>query len=438
MTRSTALLLLSILCIAEVQPASGDEWPQWRGPTRDGVWRESGVMEKFPVAQNTPAEQLPVRWRAPISSGYCGPTVADGRVFVMDRQDMPQQIERVLAFDADTGKPLWSYQYHCEYTVQYVAGPRASVSIDEGRAYALGTMGHLHCFNAADGKILWVKDLNELYKIRMPIWGISASPLVDKDLVIVQIGGEDNACLVAFDKQSGEERWRALDDQASYSAPIIIEQAGQRVLVCWTGDSVAGLDPATGKVYWQHPFKPTRMVINITTPVVDGDRLFVSSFYDGSLMLKLLPDRLAVEPIWRRLGPDEKQTDTLHSIISTPYMTGDYVYGVDSYGELRCLDAKTGDRIWESEAAVPRARWATIHMVRNGENIWMFNDRGELIISRLSPQGFTEISRAKLIDPTTEQLRRGDGVCWSHPAYANKHIFARNDKELVCASLSAK
>jgi outer membrane protein assembly factor BamB len=299
-------------------------------------------------------------------------------------------------------------------------------------------MGHLHCFNAADGKILWVKDLNELYKIRMPIWGISASPLVDKDLVIVQIGGEDNACLVAFDKQSGEERWRALDDQASYSAPIIIEQAGQRVLVCWTGDSVAGLDPATGKVYWQHPFKPTRMVINITTPVVDGDRLFVSSFYDGSLMLKLLPDRLAVEPIWRRLGPDEKQTDTLHSIISTPYMTGDYVYGVDSYGELRCLDAKTGDRIWESEAAVPRARWATIHMVRNGENIWMFNDRGELIISRLSPQGFTEISRAKLIDPTTEQLRRGDGVCWSHPAYANKHIFARNDKELVCASLSAK
>ena len=262
--------------------------------------------------------------------------------------------------------------------------------------------------------------------------------MVDKDLVIVQIGGEDNACLVAFDKRTGEERWRALEDNASYSAPIIIEQAGKRVLVCWTGDNVAGLDPATGKVYWQHPFKPTRMVINITTPVVDNNRLFVSSFYDGSLMLKLLPDRLAVEPIWRRLGPDEKQTDSLHAIISTPYLTGDYVYGVDSYGELRCLDAKTGDRMWESQAAVPRARWATIHMVRNGENIWMFNDRGELIISRLSPAGFTEISRAKLIDPTTEQLRRGDGVCWSHPAYANKHVFARNDKELVCASLSAK
>ena len=134
-------------------------------------------MEKFPVEQTTPAAQLPVRWRAPISSGYCGPTVAAGRVYVMDRLDMPRQIERVLAFDADTGKPLWSHQYDCEYTVQYVAGPRASVSIDEGRAYALGTMGHLHCFDAADGKILWAKDLNELYKIRMPIWGISGSPL---------------------------------------------------------------------------------------------------------------------------------------------------------------------------------------------------------------------------------------------------------------------
>jgi hypothetical protein len=155
-------------------------------------------------------------------------------------------------------------------------------------------------------------------------------------------------------------------------------------------------------------------------------------------MLKLLQDRLGVEQIWRRLGPDEKLTDSLHSIISTPYMAGDYVYGVDSYGELRCLDAKTGDRIWESQQAVPRERWATIHMVKNGDKIWMFNDRGELLITKLSPKGFEELSRTKLIDPTTEQLRRKDGVCWAHPAYANKHVFARNDKELVCANLAAE
>ncbi len=434
-------LLLTFCLTAIVASVRADEWPQWRGPNRDGVWRETGIVSKLPVEASAVDEkhpgQMPIRWRAPISSGYCGPTVAGGRVYVMDRVDAPKQIERVHAFEAMTGKPLWSHEYDCEYTVQYVAGPRASVSIDDGRAFALGTMGHLHCFDAAEGKILWAKDLNEQYKIRMPIWGISGSPIVDKDLIIVQIGGADGACIVAFDKRTGEERWRALDDNASYSAPIIIEQAGKRVLVCWTGDNVAGLDPDTGKVYWEHPFKPTRMVINITTPVIDENRLFVSSFYDGSLMLKLLTDRPAVEQVWRRLGPDEKQTDSLHAIISTPYMKGDYVYGVDSYGELRCLDAKTGDRIWESGAAVPRERWATIHMVRNGENIWMFNDRGHLIISQLSPQGYTEISRAKLIDPTLEQLRRKDGVCWAHPAYAYKHVFARNDKEIVCANLSA-
>ena len=180
------------------------------------------------------------------------------------------------------------------------------------------------------------------------------------------------------------------------------------------------------------------MIINVPTPVVERDRLFLTCFFDGSLMLKLDEDALRVEKLWRRQGPSEQQTDALHAMISTPRMKGDYVYGVDSYGELRCLDAKTGDRVWEDLTAVPKARWATIHMVRNGDRIWMFNERGELVIGTLSPQGFREISRAKLIAPTTEQLDSRNGVCWSHPAYAYKHVFARNDRELVCASLAAE
>lgn len=429
--RYLALFVLLVFVLPAF--ASADDWPQWRGPNRDGVWHETGIVEKFS------SPQLPIRWRAEIASGYSGPTVAEGRVYVTDRLVEPEQVERVHCFDAETGESIWSHAYDCPYDgVSYEAGPRASVSIDEGRAYSLGTMGHLYCFDAARGDVLWKRDLNTEYQIDMPIWGIAASPLVDGELVIVQIGGADGACLVAFDKTSGEERWRALDDRASYSAPIVIEQAGQRVLVCWTGDHVAGLNPATGEVYWKHPFTPTRMVINIATPVVEENRLFVTSFYDGSLMLRLATDRLAVDPIWRRLGPDELKTDALHSIISTPYLEGDYVYGVDSYGELRCLDANTGDRIWESLAATPKARWSTIHMVRGGENIWMFNERGELLISRLSPEGFAEISRTKLIEPTLDQLRQRGGVCWSHPAYANRHVFARNDRELVCASLAAE
>jgi outer membrane protein assembly factor BamB len=410
----------------------GDDWPQWRGPTRDDVWRETGLVDRFSAAR------LPHRWRVEIGSGYSAPTVAQGRVYVTDLQTDPGHAERIHCFDWKTGSSLWTFTYDCTYrNVGYMAGPRAAVSIDDGRAYALGTMGHLHCLDAVSGKLLWKKEPGVDYRISVPTWGIASAPLVDGDLVIVQLGAE-GACLVALDKKTGAERWRALNDHASYSAPITIIQAGRRVLVCWTGDNVVGLNPASGQVIWKYPFPPAKMVINVPTPVVSGDRLFLTGFYDGALMLRLVQDEPRIEKIWRRQGSSERQTDALHAMISTPYMEGDYIYGVDSYGELRCLDARSGNRIWEDLTAVPKARWATIHMVRNGQRMWMFNERGELIIATLSPKGFHEISRAKLIEPTTEQLGQRGGVCWSHPAYAYRHVFARNDRELVCASLVAE
>ncbi len=434
MNRKTCFVLIAagLLAASAAWTGSlrGDEWPQWRGPTRDGVWRETGLVDKFA------GPELKLRWREPIGSGYNGPTVADGRVYVTDRQTEPDQIERVHCLDWQTGKKLWTFAYACPYnSVGYTAGPRAAVSIDDGRIYALGTMGHLHCLDAAKGTVLWKKEPGVDYSVRVPIWGIAAAPLVDGDRVIVQIGAADGACLVALDKRTGAERWRSLDDPASYSAPVIIQQAGKRVLVCWTGANVAGLNPATGEVTWKYPFPPAKMVINVPTPAIDGDRLFVTAFYDGALMLKLFQDEPRVEKIWRRQGASERKTDSLHAMISTPYLQGDYVYGVDSYGELRCLDARTGDRIWEDLTAVPNVRWGTIHIVRNGDRTWLFNERGQLIIATLSPQGFHEISRTKLLEPTTEQLEQRGGVCWSHPAYAYKHVFARNDREIVCASL---
>lgn len=411
-------------------PCLADDWPQWRGPTRDGVWHETGVLDTFP------SPRLELRWRVEISSGYSGPAVAAGRVLVTDRLTRPEPAERVLAFDAPTGKRLWTCSYPCRYLgVSYEAGPRASVSIDDGRVYALGTMGHLHCLDAATGQILWKKEPQKDYQVQVPIWGVAAAPLVDGDLVLVQLGAAGGACVVALDKHTGRERWRALDDRASYSAPIIIPQAGRRVLVCWTGDRVAGLDPASGKLYWDYPFPPTRMVINVPTPVVDQGRLFISDFYDGAAMLRLDPHALRAEQVWRRRGRSERDTDALHCMISTPVLDGDCVYGVDSYGQFRCLDAATGDRIWENLSAVPTARWANIHIVRNGDRYWMFNERGQLLIATLSRQGLQEISRAQLIEPTTAQLPQRGGVCWSHPAFANRHVFARNDRELVCASL---
>ena len=177
------------------------------------------------------------------------------------------------------------------------------------------------------------------------------------------------------------------------------------------------------------------MPIGVPTPVVSDDLIFVSSFYDGSLLIRFDKDSLDAKTVWRRIGRDEKNTDALHCMISNPIIKGDHIYGADSYGEMRCLDIKTGDRVWEDTSVVPRNRWATIHIIQADDREIIQNDQGELLMTNLSPKGVGESSRAKLLDRTTAQLNRRGGVTWSHPAIANGKIYARNDKELVCASL---
>ena len=194
-------------------------------------------------------KQLKILWRKPISSGYSGPTVAGGRVYVTDRVVEPGQVERVHCFDAARpASRCWTHSYDCVYDrVGYTAGPRACVTHRRRPGLFAGHDGPFVLPSTPPpARCCGARIATPEYKIRMPIWGIAASPLVEDDLVIVQIGGE-GACLVAFDKRTGDEKWRALDDNASYSAPIIIEQAGHRVLVCWTGDNVVGLDPAHGR-----------------------------------------------------------------------------------------------------------------------------------------------------------------------------------------------
>jgi outer membrane protein assembly factor BamB len=412
--------------------AAGDDWPQWRGPKRDGRWREAAIIDKLP------AGQLPLAWDVPIGPGYSGPVVAEGRVLVTDKWEGESASERILCFQEATGELLWKHEYPCRYTINYSAGPRASVTVDGGIAYALGAMGHLHAIEAATGRVIWQRDLNTDYQIEMPIWGIAASPLVYQDLLILPIGGQTGASVVALERNSGQERWRALGDRAQYSAPILIQQAKQDVVVVWTGDSIAGLAPDSGQVHWQLSYRPWKMPIGVATPVIEKDHLFVSSFYDGSMMIRVPRDELKAEFLWSIRGKDEKQTQALHAMIGTPILRDGYIYGVDSYGQLRCLDARDGRRLWEDTTATPQERWSTIHMVEQGDQVWMFNELGELILAHLSPDGYHELGRAQLIAPTLPQLSRrgGRGVCWAHPAFANRHIFARSDERLVSATLA--
>lgn len=424
------LLASTILFLLFSTTAIADDWPQWRGPKRDGVWRERDILRRFPE------DGLRRQWSVPIGPGYSGPVVADGYAYVTDRVVEPEQKERVHCVDMINGKKLWTFEYPCQYVnISYMAGPRACPIVDDSNVYTLGTMGNLHCLNAITGDKIWSRDLRKDFRIRMPHWGIAASPLIWRDYLILQIGGADGACVVALDKDSGEEVWRSLNDQASYSSPIMIEQAGRPTVLVWTGDSVAALDPHDGDVRWRYPWAPKNMPIGVATPVVQGDRAFFTSFYDGSLMLRIDPREFRYEVLWQRMGRSENDTDALHSTISTPVFEGNYIYGIDSYGEFRCLDATNGDRIWADQTATPKARWSTVHFVKHGSRYFLFNERGELIIAKLSPEGFHEIDRTQIIQPTRDQLSRRGGVCWSHPAFADECIVARNDEELICISL---
>lgn len=422
------LALVSLCC----PPIVADDWPQWRGPGRDGIWRETGIVESFPSAELKPV------WTASIGPGYSGPTVAGDRVYVTDRVNAPEQ-ERILCFDRANGRALWTHAYPCVYRdVDYALGPRAAVTVADGRAFALGTMGHAHGLDAATGKVLWARNLAEEYGAEINVWGVTGAPLVVGELVVFQIGGRPDACLVALDVKTGREVWRALDGKASYSPPRIIRQGGREVVLAWTAQWLAALEPATGQVLWREPYQAARMILNVADPVLDesGTKLFLSAFYDGSHLYALNPDGAAPGLLWRRKGPSERRTDALHSIIMTPLVRDGHVYGIDSHGEMRCLRLADGERVWEDTSLLANGRWATAHFVQNGDRTWITTEKGEIVIARLTPRGFERLSSATFITPETNLRGRSHPIAWSHPAYAHRSLFARNDSQLVCISLA--
>ena len=420
------LFLLIVVSCQGQENSTRYDWPQWRGPDRSGVWANG------PDIETLSEENISTVWEVPIGPGYNGPTLASGYVYAMDYKD---GLERVICFNAEDGNIVWEYSYPSEYSVGYPTGPRASVLVSGNLAYSLGTMGHLNCFDAETGALKWHQNARETYKSRIPTWGLAASPILEGNKLIVQLGGTPGACLVAFDKDTGEEIWRALDDEASYSTPVLINQAGKRVLICWTGGSICGLNPETGSTYWSIPFKPRKSLMNIADPVYDPPYLFLSSFFDGSFLVLLDQEKTEAELVYYRHGKSERETEALHCCISTPIIEGDYVYGVDSYGEVRCLDLKTGDRIWEDLTVVPKARWANIHFVKQDDKVWGFNEHGVLSLGKLTSEGYVDYGSAKVIDPVGISPNPRNGVCWSHPAFSGNRIYVRSDAKLVCIEI---
>jgi outer membrane protein assembly factor BamB len=440
------MTVLAMGCAAGLR---ADDWPQWLGPQRDSVWRETGIVSSFP------AGGPPVVWRAAIGSGYSGPAVAQGRVYVLDHQaaKAPDKttnglaragipsVEGVVCLNADDGKVLWRHEYDCPYTVAFPAGPRTTPVVSEGRVFSLGAEGNLFCLDAATGSVLWSRDFKQDYKIRTPVWGFAGNPLLDGNKLICLAGGS-NSTVVALDKNSGREIWRALSaKEPGYCSPVIFQAGGVRQLIVWHPESVNSLDPETGKVYWSlQSSEPVRAGMTIATPRQMDDLLFLTCFYNGSWMLRLDASKPAAATVWQSQRVNEQNTTELHSTLSTPFLQDGYIYGVCSYGQLRGLKAATGERVWETLSATTadgkEMRWANAFIVKNQDRFFLFNEKGDLIIARLTPKGYEEISRAHVIEPANRDV--GRPVVWSHPAFANRRMYARNDQEIICVDLAQK
>ena len=429
--------LVALLSLGAAQ-LRAEDWPEYRGKGRKGEWNETGILETFP------AEGLKALWRTPVKGGYSGPAVAGGRIFVTDFTVVKglKGVERAMALDEKTGRVLWTREWDANYAgLMWAHGPRATPTVDGDRVYVLGAMGVLHCLDVSSGTVLWKTDYVKDYGAPVSMWGIAAAPLVDGHLLIAIVNGEPDALVVAFDKRTGTEVWRALPSMAEpgVNHPIIVTGGGRRQLVFWSPDAIHSLDPATGKVFWRQPWK-VGDAMNLALPVQSGSRLLISHFSHGSMLLSLDDRKPQVTEIWRGKSTSEIVTDGLHSMYGTPIIDGDYIYGLCSYGQLRCLRLSTGERVWETQAAIrERTRWASGNLVRNGDRVFISNDRGELIIARMTPTGYQEIDRTNLITPTTPPgVRRQLGaVLIAHPAFANRNVYARNDEELIAYSMAA-
>jgi outer membrane protein assembly factor BamB len=423
---------------------SAADWPQWMGPNRDDDWTETGIIEDFPESGPN------FLWRKPVSGGFAGPAVAAGRVYVTDylkssgddrpkptkRNDLKGR-ERVLCLDVKTGDEVWKHEYDCNYTISYPAGPRCTPTVEGGRVYTLGAMGDLVCLNAATGGVVWSKNLPQTYDAPLPLWGYAGHPLVYRNLLICMAGGE-NTAVVALNKETGKEEWAALSTpEIGYSPPTLIKAGGVTQLLIFHGKSINSLNPETGSLYWSEPLA-TSFSMAIMAPRMAGDFLFAGGHRGKSLGLKLDASKPEVTKAWQG-----SRTTGLAPVSGTPFVEDGIAYGIDGNGIFRAMRVATGERLWgtsrpvngkDNENRGPNE--GATFVTRNGNRFFIFGENGDLVIARLSPESYEEISRTKLLDPVGVGL--GRSVVWSHPAYADKCVFARNDQEIVCVSLAAK
>jgi outer membrane protein assembly factor BamB len=408
-------LWLTLCCCAASQGRAAD-WPQFLGPTRDGVYAGTDLADAWPV------EGPAVVWRKNVGEGFSGVAVANHLLVLFHRLGDKEVVE---CLDARTGAPKWSYSYPTSYRDDFGfdEGPRATPCAANGRVYTFGAEGMLLCLDLAGGKMVWQLDTKKEFHQGKGFFGMACSPLVEGNNVLLDIGGPDGAGVVAFDKGSGRVAWKATDDEAGYASPVAATIHDRRYAFFFTRAGLVAVDPADGKVQFKFPWRSRdNASVNAATPLIIGDMIFLSACYGTGAVLLRARDN-GVERVW-------SGDDILSNHYATSVRRGDFLYGIDGRCDpgfspaptLRCVEWKTGKIRWQEDSV------GAASITLAGGSLLILTDRGELIRAAAAPEGFKALARVQIMP---NQVR-------SFPALADAFLYARGKDKLECFDLSRK
>jgi outer membrane protein assembly factor BamB len=407
---AVAWALASILPLRSVlaAPHSAD-WPQFLGPTRNGVYAGP------PLAEAWPKEGPPLVWQRKVGQGFSGPVVSGGKLILFHRVGDSELVE---CLDAKTGKAFWQADSPSRYSDEFGfdEGPRATPSIAEGRVYTFGAEGLLSCWKLATGEMLWRVNTQTEFHPPKGFFGVACSPLVEGDAVIVNVGGREGAGIVAFDTASGRVKWKVTDDEASYSSPVAVTINSRRYGFVITREALVALDPGSGKLFFRYPWRPPMHAsVSAATPLVMDGLIFISASYGtGASLLRFT--ETGPEKIW-------SADDVLSNHYATSVHHNGFLYGWDGRQEqgceLRCVELKTAKVRWSQSGL----RAGTVTLA--GQQLLVLTERGQLIRAPARPDGFKPTDRAQILP----------FVVRAHPALADGLFYARSSEKFVCVDL---
>ncbi|MHC4429307.1 MAG: outer membrane protein assembly factor BamB family protein [Planctomycetota bacterium] len=400
--RSAAAALLAAACLLSLPRAAGESagWPQFRGPNRDGVSAETGLLKSWPG--DGPKEL----WRTELGRGFSGLSVTGGRVYTMYARGGD---EFLVSLDASGGEVVWRLRTDGAWKDRFGDGPRSTPTVDDGVVYAMSAQGKLYAVKAADGIEVWSIDLKESYGADAPRWGVATSPLVEGKLLLVDVGGKKGNSIIAFDKKTGVEVWKSGDDRAGYASPIAITVGGRRQVIVFTAMHVVALSPVDGSLYWRVPWQ-TSYDVNAATPIfVPPNGLFVSSGYDvGGALYRIRADgeTVDVELVWK--------SRSMKNQFSSSVLHDGHLYGFDEK-TLKCIDAGTGETLWrQREFGHGSLIYADGHLI-------VLGDRGQLALVEATPDAYRQKGGSQVFN----------GKTWTAPTLVDGRLYLRDERELV-------